>query len=404
MQIDPLIISHYTLSSAIGLGKQANLASLRREQGGLAPCRYPGVDLKTYTGEIPDLDAVSLPGKLDQFHCRNNQLGLLGLQQDGFAERIKLAQERYASDRIGVFLGTSTSGIQATEQAYQHRKQTEQGEAFDKPFDFMHTHNIFSIVEFVQQYFGLSGPAHGISTACSSSSKVFAAAYRHMKAGLCDAAIVGGVDSLCQTTLYGFNSLQLVSEHLCKPWDKDRNGINIGEAAGFALLEWPDKTNDYNDTLALLGYGESSDAYHMSTPHPEGRGAFSAMQTALQYAGLNAGEIDYINLHGTSTRTNDAAEDAAVKKLFDSTPCSSTKGWTGHTLGAAGIVEAAFCCLAIENQFIPGSLNTEMLDPELSANINMHSKDTTVNTTLSNSFGFGGTNCSIIIGRYNRNK
>jgi len=217
-----------------------------------------------------------------------------------------------------------------------------------------------------------------------------------MRAGLCDAAVVGGVDSLCLMTLYGFNALQLVSPDICRPADARRNGLSIGEAAGFALVEWPAPARS---GLALLGYGESSDAHHMSAPEPEGRGALAAMKGALERAGLAAGDIDYINLHGTATPANDAAEDKAVVALFGAaTPCSSTKGWTGHTLGAAGILEAVISLLAIENRFAPQSLNTEQKDPKLGGNVLLAPREGPVRRVLSNSFGFGGSNCSLVFG------
>jgi 3-oxoacyl-[acyl-carrier-protein] synthase-1 len=215
-----------------------------------------------------------------------------------------------------------------------------------------------------------------------------------MASGLCDAAVVGGVDSLCLTTLYGFNSLQLVSPDPCCPCAPDRAGISIGEAAGFALLE-----RDADAAYTLLGYGESSDAHHMSSPHPEGEGARLAMQAALHSAGLEAADIDYINLHGTGTMVNDLAESKAVVGVFaDTTPCSSTKGWTGHTLGAAGIVEAALGLLCVEHGFMPQTLNTGQLDAALEANILLTPRSEPVRRVLSNSFGFGGSNCSLILG------
>lgn len=235
-----------------------------------------------------------------------------------------------------------------------------------------------------------------VSTACSSSAKVFASAYRHIKAGWCDAAVVGGVDSLCFSTLYGFNSLGLVSNRPCRPWDAERSGMNIGEGAGFALLE---KMDGGVAGVALLGYGESSDAYHMSSPHPEGTGAAAAMKSALAMAGVAADAIDYINLHGTGTRANDASEDRAVMKIFGGgTPCSATKGWTGHTLGAAGIIEILFALGSIERGFIPGTLNSKRPDPALSAGVLLQNRAAPVRCVLSNSFGFGGTNCSLVLG------
>ena len=207
------------------------------------------------------------------------------------------------------------------------------------------------------------------------------------------------MDSLCLTTLYGFNSLGLMSEQACRPFDAQRNGISIGEAAAFALLERAPENLDA-DAVLLLGIGESSDAYHMSSPHPDGLGARMAMQDALNMAGLQPDEIDYINLHGTATQSNDAAEGKAVSAVFGSgTPCSSTKGATGHTLGAAGGVEAVICALALQNSLLPAGLNTQHLDPAQSLDYLLENRERPVARTLSNSFGFGGTNCSLIFGR-----
>jgi len=238
-----------------------------------------------------------------------------------------------------------------------------------------------------------------VSTACSSSAKVFASAWRLMHLGLCDAAVVGGVDSLCLNTLYGFSSLELVSPEPCRPAAPDRTGISIGEAAGFALLERPERAGDHTG-VALLGYGESSDAYHMATPHPEGTGAILSMQRALDCAGIAPEQVDYINLHGTATQTNDAMEDKATVTVFGSgTPCSSTKGWTGHTLGAAGITEAVISALCIQKGFMPRTLNTEEVDPAFGSRVLLEAREAPVACVLSNSFGFGGSNCSLVLGR-----
>jgi 3-oxoacyl-[acyl-carrier-protein] synthase-1 len=236
-----------------------------------------------------------------------------------------------------------------------------------------------------------------ISTACSSSAKVFAAAARLIHAGLCDAAVVGGVDTLCRNTLYGFASLELTAREPCRPCDRERAGISLGEAAGFALLErMPHDDSD----VALLGYGESSDAYHMATPDPEGRGAVLAMQRALESAGLAVEAVDYINMHGTATVTNDAMEDRAIARVFgNDTPASSTKGWTGHTLGAAGITEAIIAMLCIRHGFMPGCMNTNEVDPGFASRILLDNVDAPVTRVLSNSFGFGGSNCSLVFGR-----
>ena len=216
---------------------------------------------------------------------------------------------------------------------------------------------------------------------------------------MCDAAIVGGANSLCLTTLYGFHSLGLTAPGPCRPFDVARDGISIGEAAGFALLERPRPDPEDGDVM-LLGVGESNDAYHMSSPHPEGTGARLAMQRALIASGLAAAAIDYINLHGTATKVGDAAEDLAVAALFDdTTPRGSTKGQTGHTLGAAGIVEAVISALAIREGLLPGSPHTETVDPSFRLPLPTRQRAARVDTVLSNSFGFGGSNCSLIFGR-----
>ncbi|HUW39227.1 MAG TPA: beta-ketoacyl-ACP synthase, partial [Rhodocyclaceae bacterium] len=280
-----------------------------------------------------------------------------------------------------------------------YRRRDPASGALPADFDYRATHNTFSVADFTRRYFGLSGPAVVVSSACSSSAKVFASARRMIASGLIDAAVVGGVDSLCLTTLYGFNSLGLISEQACRPFDAQRNGISIGEAAAFALLERMPENLD-GDAVLLLGVGESSDAYHMSSPHPEGLGARMAMQAALTMAGLQPSEIDYINLHGTATQSNDAAEAKAVRHLFgQATPCSSTKGATGHTLGAAGGIEAVICALALRHGLLPAGLNTRQLDPALELDYLRENREQPVSRALSNSFGFGGTNCSLVFGR-----
>jgi len=217
-----------------------------------------------------------------------------------------------------------------------------------------------------------------------------------LEARLIDFAVVGGVDTLCLTTLYGFASLQLLSAAPCRPYDVDRDGISIGEAAVFFLLERTTRAG----SIALLGAGESSDAHHMSAPHPEGQGARRAMELALGAAGLAPEAIDYVNLHGTGTPSNDAAEDVAVHGLFgDSVPVNSTKGMTGHALGAAGALEALLSVIAIEEGRIPGSPGTRVVDPKLRACYEMRGAVRNVQRVLSNSFGFGGSNCSLVFGR-----
>ncbi|MHB1198192.1 MAG: beta-ketoacyl-[acyl-carrier-protein] synthase family protein [Polaromonas sp.] len=394
--MNPLWLSNFTATSAIGRGLDATLSALRQQRRGLAPCAFDTVDLATFVGEVAGVDSVRLPAPQADFDCRNNRLALLGLLQDGFADAVAAAREKYGAQRVGVFIGTSTSGILQTELAYRRRDPVSG--ALPADFIYRTTHNTFSVADFTRHYFGLTGPAAVVSSACSSSAKVFASARRMMAAGLIDAAVVGGVDSLCLTTLYGFNSLGLMSAQPCRPFDVARDGLSLGEAAAFALLERVPERLDEQAVL-LLGVGESSDAHHMSSPRPDGLGARMAMQDALTMAGLDAADIDYINLHGTATPSNDAAEAAAVAALFGpGTPCSSTKGATGHTLGAAGSMEAVICALALRHSLLPGGLNTRQTDPALPLNYLLGNREQPVSQVLSNSFGFGGTNCSLVFG------
>ena len=391
----PLLLSHYTATTCLGRGLDATRAALHDGRSGLAPCAFETVRLDTWIGEVAGVDNIRLPAPLARYDCRNNRLTLMGLETDGFAERVRLAVKRYGHDRVGVFLGTSTAGILQTELAYRRRDPVSG--ALPTDFNYRTTHNSFSLAEFTRAYFDLTGITMAISTACSSSAKVFAAAARQLALGTIDAAIVGGVDTLCLTTLYGFSSLELTSPLPCRPYDPARNGISVGEGAAFALLERP--AGLLPGSVLLLGTGESSDAYHMSSPHPDGLGARLAMTAALRSAGLAAADIDYINLHGTSTPANDAAEGKAIAGLFgERVPCSSTKGATGHTLGAAGAVEAVICALALRDGLLPGSPGTASVDPALSIQYVLHSRPARIRRALSNSFGFGGSNCSLAFG------
>ncbi|MEO7207004.1 MAG: beta-ketoacyl-[acyl-carrier-protein] synthase family protein [Steroidobacteraceae bacterium] len=393
----PLLLAEFTATSCIGTGVAPTLASLVEQRSGLTHCDFETVKIDTHIGEVPGVDAQRLPAALRIFDCRNNRLAELALLQDGFLDAVDAAAARWGRRRIGVFIGTSTAGIMQTELAYRVRDPVSG--ALPKAFEYGTTHNPFSVADYVRRRCRLEGPAVAVSSACASSAKVFGAARRMIEAGLIDAALVGGTDSLCLTTLYGFHSLQLSSPAPCRPFDVARDGISIGEAAAFALLERPsEKAN--GDSILLRGVGESSDAYHMSAPHPEGLGAKRAMQSALDSAALEPGAIDYINLHGTGTPSNDRSESQAVTSIFGpTTPCSSTKGATGHALGAAGALEAVISALAIRNGLMPGGIQTTRIDPTLTAHYIKENRRAPVRRVLSNSFGFGGTNCSLIFGR-----
>jgi 3-oxoacyl-[acyl-carrier-protein] synthase I len=393
----PLVLTHFTATSCIGRGLQETLATLRERRTGLAPCKFETVELDTYIGEVSGSDAEQIPDELGNFNCRNNRLAQLALRQDGFSAAVAEIAGRWGRRRVGVFLGTSTSGILETELAYR-RRDPGTG-TLPEDFNYRGMHNSFSVADFTRRRLGLEGPAVVVSSACSSSAKVFGSARRMIEVGLIDAAVVGGVDSLCLTTLYGFHSLQLVSHLPCRPFDTARDGISIGEAAAFALLEKvPENLNA--DAVMLLGIGESSDAYHMSSPHPDGRGAKAAMLQALETAGLQAADIDYINLHGTGTPSNDNAEARAVAAVLGSeVQGSSTKGATGHALGAAGALEAVICGLALQHGFMPAGLNTSAVDRSLGVRYLLENCHGKVGRVMSNSFGFGGSNCSLILGR-----
>lgn len=386
-----LFLTAFTMTNAYGEGEKASVEGLKADACALSHFCDKETELDTWLGRVDAVDNVKLEKSLKNYTCRNNQLALLALEQDDFIESVNQLKRKYNSNRIGLFLGTSSSGVQYTEDTYLQRSHLKQALSLDFPWHG--THSMYSVVSFVRTVLGLKGPAHTISTACSSSAKVFAEAWRYIQAGICDAAIVGGVDSLCLTSLYGFNALQLISNDPCQPWGLNRKGLSLGEAAAYAIIE---KTEDQ---IAFLAYGESSDAWHMSTPHPQGLGAVEAMQRALSQANKTTLDIDYINAHGTATRNNDASEDQAIIQLFgEKTKCSSTKGGIGHTLGAAGITEALFSCIALQQQYCPGTMNTKEKDPELKANICLKTEPSKIDLVLTNSFGFGGSNCSLLFG------
>jgi len=393
----PVQMSRYTATSCLGRGLEATRMALEAARSGLKPCDFETVTLETQIGEVAGLDGVQLPPPLAAYDCRNNRLAQLALAQDGFRTAVADCAARFGRERLGVFIGTSTSGILETELAFRARDPAS-GE-LPRDFDYEHHQNSFSVSDYVRRALSLEGPAVSLCAACSSSAKAFAAAQRMIEAGLIDAAVVGGVDSLCLTTLYGFHSLQLMARSACRPFDRLRDGLSIGEAAAFALLERVSGSPPA-DELLLLGTGESSDAHHMSSPHPQGAGARTAMQCALESAGITPPEVDYINLHGTGTPSNDSAEALAVNSVFGAaTPCSSTKAATGHALGAAGALEAVICALALRHELLPAGLNLSQRDPQIELNYLTETRRRPLRTVLSNSFGFGGVNCALLFGR-----
>lgn len=394
----PLAITAYTAITAAGAGRDALLAALRARRSGLRPCRFAPFGevhaVDTWVGEVDGLDEAALPEPLGAFDCRNNRLAYRALRHDGLLDAVRAAVDRYGPYRVAVVAGTSTSGLLEAEGAYQRRV----GDRLPSTFRYEKSLNAYSLADLLLSATGARGPAWCVSTACSSGSKVFAAASRLVAGGLADAVLVAGADSQCLTTLHGFRALDLLSAQPCRPFDRDRDGISLGEGAGLALLERPEAAP--RAALRLVGSGEASDAHHMSAPHPTGLGAELAMRAALSAAGLSPRDIGYVNLHGTASRANDLTEGMAVHRVFGGeVPGSSTKGWTGHLLGAAGIVEAAIAMLALEHGFLPGTLNLAEQDPDCLNRVLADNACAPVEFALSNSFGFGGSNSSLVFAR-----
>lgn len=390
--IAALRISSYTATWAGAQGRQATLNVLRNRRSGLRSNDFGPSPVATCIGRVGALESAALPDRFAQWECRNNRLAWMALQQDGFIEAVTSARLHYGAERVAVVLGTSTSSIGATETAYRELQPDGQFPmALRRPI----VHEPHSTGDFVQHALGLTGVCVTVATACSSSAKAFGQAERLIRAGLADAVVVGGVDTLCGSVLFGFNALELLSTAPCRPFDRQRDGINLGEAGGFALIESGQGPGPW-----LLGYGESSDAYHMSSPDPTGVGARLALRDALARGGCSAGQIDYINLHGTASQKNDEMEARIVAEQFpERTLASSTKGFSGHALGAAGILESVLTLLALDAQFVPGTLNCREPDPVCGPQIQFENRDADLMLALNFSFGFGGSNCVVLFGR-----
>jgi 3-oxoacyl-[acyl-carrier-protein] synthase I len=384
------------LATPLGVGKAETAASLLAgKRADLAP--MPGLAGKPFAANRVEGELAPIPQGFAAWDSRNNRLLLTALAE--IEPEVTAAVARYGARRIAIVLGTSTSGIAEGETALARRRQTG---AWPQGFDYR-AQEPGSPADFLARYIGTEGPAYVVATACSSSAKVFASARRLLRLGLCDAAIVGGADTLCGLTGAGFRALGAMSSEPTQPFRSARAGINIGEGAALFLM-----TREPAE-LALLGVGETSDAHHVSAPDPQGGGALAAMRLALDDAGLAPGDIAYVNLHGTGTALNDAMESGVVSAVFGpKTPCSSTKALTGHTLGAAGAIEAAFLWLLLspahnsERRLAPQA-GDGAIDPAL-APIAFASSDDRLPATsrlamLSNSFAFGGSNCSLILGR-----
>ncbi|MFK7829761.1 MAG: beta-ketoacyl-ACP synthase [Congregibacter sp.] len=381
----------YQSTSAAGQNMERLRESIDAQASGLCKNDMPGSDVDTWIGKVPGLDDMDL----GEWQSRNNALAELGFRQGDIESQIEDLKSRYGAHRLGLVVGSSTSSIDRTEEAYCHLANGELAENFRQA----RVHNPNGPALYLAHRSGISGPAVTINTACSSSAKAFATGARWLNAGLVDAVLVGGVDTLCLSVIHGFHSLQLVSPNPCKPLDKHRNGINLGEAAGFAILVRANEQHA-DSGITLRGFGESSDAHHMSHPHPDGLGARHSMLDALRMADFNPSAVDYINLHGTSSRANDLIEGTLIAELFPTSRVSSTKAWTGHTLGAAGITEALLTVDALLRNIAPGTLNLTELDDGIVLNTSSENCAMPLQLGMTNSFGFGGNNCSLVFEKH----
>jgi len=382
------------------------VCALGRDQAEVASALFTGASpgLRLQSGWVPDRtltvgavpgELAPLPAHLAGLQSRNNQLLLEAAVQ--IESQLRAAVQRYGADRVGVVMGTSTSGIEEASQGiatYLRDGQFPAGYLYDQQ-------ELNAPADFLVQWLQLTGPAYVISTACTSSARALMSARRLLDMGLCDAVVCGGVDSLCKLTLNGFSALEAVSDQRCNPFSANRSGINIGEAAALFLM-----TREHQGVarpVALLGAGASCDAHHISAPEPSGRGAVEAMTKALRQAGIEARQVNYLNLHGTATQHNDAMESHAVARLFPGgVPCSSTKPLSGHTLGAAGALEAAFCYLSLQADTLPPHVwdgqADEQLPPLTWVQPGQRLEPLPQRHLMSNSFAFGGNNVSLIIG------
>ncbi|MCA9610056.1 MAG: beta-ketoacyl-ACP synthase [Myxococcales bacterium] len=384
----PLPITAWSAVNALGRSTGEVLAALDAGRSGLGPSPLP-TTMETVVGAVPG-ELAPLPAEHAPYDTRLSRIGWLAFAE--VREALDAAVARWGGHRIAIVLGTSTGGLEQTEQAFEH--WLRQG-ALPAAYDYEHQHNFAALGELFAKVAGVTGPSYVVSTACSSSGKVAASAARLIRAGLADAVLVGGIDSLTRMTIQGFHSLGILSGQACRPFGAERDGINIGEGAALLLVE-----REASDPGALLlGVGESADAYRMSSPEPTGRGAREAMERALARAGLGVDDLDHINAHGTATKLNDAAESLAIAALFDRrVPVSSTKGYTGHLLGGAGGTEMVFAIHAIRTGRLPATLGATPLDPEVTIDVVTEPREQRVRTVLSNSFAFGGSNVAVVVG------
>jgi 3-oxoacyl-[acyl-carrier-protein] synthase-1 len=368
------------------------VTALREGRSGLSESHHLELPFSCFLGEVAELDALAFPEDHAAYDNRANRLALAALKSDGFEQAAQACKEKFSAARCGIVIGTSTAGVEKLEQVYRAR---DADAPMPESYSMQHHDSQQAVTAFLQSYLGFQGPSYSISTACSSSAKAIIDAYQLVEAGLCDAVLAGGVDSLCLTSVNGFESLELMSRKPCRPNDIVRDGLSIGEAAAFVLVE-----RDSFGCVRMTGYGESSDGTNMSTPPEDGAGACAAIRQALERADLTPKDIDYVNLHGTATIVNDATEARAViTAIGPDVPAASLKGAIGHTLGAAGAAEAVLCIYAMQEAILPGNTGLETLDPKALPNITSHCRTGSIQHVLSNSFGFGGSNCALVLSK-----
>ena len=382
----PVAIAAFTAVSALGTGCAAHVAALRTGRSGLRRNDYApnGPPLPCWIGRVDDRSLRPAPGLDTRLH----RLLILALAQDDFGTLLTRALSDCGATRVSLVLGTSTANIETSEQAY---RRLDHGH-LPRDLADARVYHLHGPAEWLCAHTGIAGPAFTVSTACSASAKAFGLGARLLHAGIADAVLVAGADSLCSSTLYGFNALQLVDAAPCRPFDVERAGLSIGEGAALALLR---RVADAPGAPRLLACGESSDAHHLSAPHPEGLGATRALQAALHECALPAHAFDYINLHGTASRQNDAVEAALVAQALPGISASSTKGATGHTLGAAGALEAVLTLLALHEGVVPATVGCIRPEPGIAAQLALVPQSRALHRALSFSFGFGGSNACL---------
>ena len=389
----PLYIRDFSLCCNLGTDKRTVWNALCR---GVRPkfARMNFCGKERLVASVPE--EYFSPVVIPDFDTRVNRLAECALQK--LEGPVRNLVSEFGADRVGVFIGSSDNGA---EESLRALECLQKNGAFPPHFTLKKQQANF-VAEYVAERFGILGPVFTHSSACASSASVFASAENWIASGLCDAAIVGGVDVVSKTVVLGFDSLEAVSPHPTNPFSRNRSGLTIGEGAAFLIVSAKGENSPYK----LIGLGESSDADHLTAPRADGMGATLAMEKALSDAGILPSDVDYVNLHGTGTELNDAMESVAVHRIFgDGTRASSTKGMTGHTLGAAGALEAAFSLLALSNENAERLLPVHVFDgvrdealPQIHL-AGLGEKATRLKICMSNSFGFGGCNVSLIFSR-----